>query len=262
MKWQLGIAVLLAALAGAPPLGRADASLADRGEIERYLREFDRKAHASAADLRGELASPLLLLQPLAAGQADMRTVGKADLDKYLDCFPPTYVLKKVAAFPASARLAVGCLTYSVGEIEAYITLMLARDGSSWKTTAVAMSMPVTESAQVAKFLKEFDKAAHGGAAAAVPFFQNQVHRIDEGPAAPGAGPDVAVVAAEQAGQFLHLPLPASLILHKQPLLTTLRETAWVTVETAPGGRKATYLLMLANAQDGWKIVGVARDGE
>src|SRR3954453_15786905 len=66
-------------------------------ELAQYLHEFDRHAHASAEELKAELATPLLMARSGYGGPAETRSLSRAELDQSLTApLPAAFELQRV----------------------------------------------------------------------------------------------------------------------------------------------------------------------
>src|SRR5438552_15994479 len=95
VRYLIALPALLAVFARATPAANQDLPAEATGLAE-YLHDFDRHAHASAAELKGELATPILMARSGYGGPAETRSLTREALDQSLkDPLPARFQLQR-----------------------------------------------------------------------------------------------------------------------------------------------------------------------
>jgi hypothetical protein len=258
MRWRIvGMAVMGVWLLGAGPGPVVGQGAAEKAEIEAYLQEFDRKAHASAKDLCGELAAPFLAIR----GGPLMKVVSasRAVLEQAMDPFPKDYQLQRWTVLQNDGRLAIGSMVYQTDDLPCYMTLVLARQAQGWKAIALVKATPDIENNAGKKFIQEFDKAAHAGQGIALKYFRQPCLMVRVTGQGDATLPQITELQPVEVQSALGIPMAESVRLRRSEVVACWKDQVIANLDYG-GTRGTTRWLVLATRNDGrWQIAQLSR---
>jgi hypothetical protein len=235
---------------------------AETADLAQYLHEFDRHAHASAAELKGELATPVLMARSGYGGPAETRSLTREALDQSLkDPLPARFRLQRAQILSAGAVPAANLVYQVVDEgREIDLGLLLARAGNGYKVAAMIIAPPYPDTSRVDKFLKAAEEAVHATGSPSLDLFLAPVHRIATRGAGEAAQPDLEALGQDQAATLLGLPLPPRARLLKSVVLASYLDSAIAELQFKNGGTLTRALVLILRPEAGWRISAIARE--